>query len=142
MLPLTSSLMIGTQGIAEIALEAVQPGSSIMPGKVNPVIPESACMVCAQVIGNDAAVAIGGQAGNFQLNVMLPMIAANVLSSIDLLATACTITAKCVSGFAVNKHVIAQRVRRNPVLVTGLNPIIGYDLGAKLAKQAWREGRE
>ena len=99
-------------------------------------------MVCAQVIGNDAAVTIGGQAGNFQLNVMLPVIAANVLSSIDLLSTACTIMAKCVSSFIVNEKTVAQRVRRNPVLVTGLNPIIGYDLGAKLAKQAWREGRE
>jgi fumarate hydratase class II len=130
-------------GIAEIALPDLQPGSSIMPGKVNPVIPEAMTMVCAQVIGNDVTVTIGGQAGNFQLNVMLPVIAYNLLQSITLLARAATLLAdKAIAGFKVNEARIADLVDRNPILVTALNPVIGYELGAKIAKRAYAEGRK
>ncbi len=129
-------------GIGEIALPALQPGSSIMPGKVNPVIPEAVCMVCAQVIGNDNAVTIGGQAGNFQLNVMLPMIAHNLLQSIGLLANVSRLLAdSAISGFTVNLDSIRDSLERNPILVTALNPVIGYELGAATAKQAYKEGR-
>jgi len=129
-------------GIGEIALPALQPGSSIMPGKVNPVIPEAVAMVCAQVIGNDATVTIGGQAGNFQLNVMLPVVAYNLLQSIHILSTACTQLAdKAIAGFTVNHDNINRALDRNPILVTALNPVIGYELGAKVAKKAYAEGR-
>ncbi|HEY5641721.1 MAG TPA: class II fumarate hydratase [Woeseiaceae bacterium] len=129
-------------GIGEIALPALQPGSSIMPGKVNPVIPEAVAMVCAQVIGNDATVTIGGQAGNFQLNVMLPVVAYNLLQSIHILSTACTQLAdKAIAGFTVNEDNINRALGRNPILVTALNPVIGYELGAKVAKKAYAEGR-
>ena len=129
-------------GIGEIALPALQPGSSIMPGKVNPVIPEAVAMVCAQVIGNDATVTIGGQAGNFQLNVMLPVVAYNLLQSIHILSTACTQLAdKAIAGFTVNQDNINRALDRNPILVTALNPVIGYELGAKVAKKAYAEGR-
>lgn len=129
-------------GLGELALEALQPGSSIMPGKVNPVIEESCTMVAAQVIGNDAAITIGGQAGNFELNVMLPVVAHNVLESIDLLANATRNFAdKSVSLLTANKERIKDMVGRNPVLVTALNPIIGYDKAAKIAKAAFKEGR-
>lgn len=129
-------------GIGEIALPALQPGSSIMPGKVNPVIPEAMTMVCAQVIGNDVTVTIGGQAGNFQLNVMLPVIAYNLLQSITLLASASRVLADmAIAGFTVNTERINSLVGRNPILVTALNPVIGYELGAKIAKQAYAEGR-
>lgn len=114
-------------GIGEIALPALQPGSSIMPGKVNPVIPESMAMVCAQVIGNDAAITIGGQSGNFQLNVMLPMIAYNLLQSIEILANGARMLAdKAIAGFSVNHDNIEAALGRNPILVTALNPVIGY----------------
>jgi fumarate hydratase class II len=129
-------------GIGEIALPALQPGSSIMPGKVNPVIPEAVAMVAAQVIGNDATVVIGGQSGNFQLNVMLPVVTYNLLQSIELLANACTVLAdKAIAGFTVNVDKISATVGRNPILVTALNPVIGYELGAAIAKKAYAEGR-
>ncbi len=129
-------------GIAEIVLPALQPGSSIMPGKINPVIPEAVMMVCAQVMGNDVTIAIGGQSGNFQLNVMLPVIAHNLCESIELLAAASrTLADKAVAGFTVNEAHIAALVGRNPILVTALNPVIGYELGAKIAKKAYAEGR-
>ena len=129
-------------GLGEIALEALQPGSSIMPGKVNPVIPEAATMVSAQVIGNDAAITIGGQAGNFELNVMLPMIADNILSSIKLLANVSRLLAdKAVTTFTVNEDQLKLALGRNPILVTALNPIIGYAKAAEIAKKAYKEGR-
>ncbi len=113
-----------------------------MPGKVNPVIPEAVCMVCAQVIGNDAAVTIGGQAGNFQLNVMLPMVAYNLLQSLQLLANASRLLAdSAIAGFKVRTDRINQALERNPILVTALNPVIGYEKGAATAKQAYKEGR-
>ena len=129
-------------GIGDITLLALQPGSSIMPGKINPVIPEALTMVCAQVIGNDLTVTIGGQSGNFQLNVMLPVIAHNVLQSIELLANGSRVMAdKAISGYVVNTEKITNLVDKNPILVTALNPIIGYDKGAKIAKTAYAEGR-
>ena len=129
-------------GLGEIALPALQPGSSIMPGKINPVIPEAVLMVSAQVIGNDVSVTIGGQSGVFELNVMLPMIAHNLLQSIELLANASHVLAdKAIKGFTVNEENIVNLVDKNPILVTALNPIIGYDLGAKIAKIAYAEGR-
>ena len=113
-----------------------------MPGKVNPVIAESVTMVCAQVIGNDAAITVGAQMGNFQLNVMLPVIAHNLLESISLLASTSRVLAdKAVAGFTVNREMIAELVEKNPIMVTALNPVIGYELGAKIAKQAYADGR-
>ncbi|MCP4078564.1 MAG: class II fumarate hydratase [Gammaproteobacteria bacterium] len=129
-------------GIGEIALPALQPGSSIMPGKVNPVIPEAVTMVCAQVIGNDTTITIGGQSGNFQLNVMLPVIAHNLIQSIELLANAARVLAdKAIEGFSVNHDNINKALSANPILVTALNPVIGYELGAKIAKTAYAEKR-
>ncbi|MDH5518055.1 MAG: class II fumarate hydratase [Gammaproteobacteria bacterium] len=129
-------------GIGEIALPALQPGSSIMPGKVNPVIPEAVAMVCAQVIGNDATITVAGQSGNFQLNVMLPVIAYNLLQSIEILATASkTLAAKAIKDFTVNEENIKSALDKNPILVTALNPVIGYELGAKIAKTAYAENR-
>ncbi len=129
-------------GFGEIALPALQPGSSIMPGKVNPVIPEAVAMVCAQVIGNDATIMMGGQSGNFQLNVMLPVVAYNLIQSIEILATASIVLAdKAITGFEVNEENIQRALGRNPILVTALNPVIGYELGAAVAKKAYAEGR-
>ncbi len=129
-------------GLGEIALPALQPGSSIMPGKVNPVIPEAVCMVCAQVIGNDTTITIGGQAGNFQLNVMLPVIAYNLLQSLEILAAGARVLAdSAITGFTVNQANLDKALERNPILVTALNAVIGYELGAKIAKQAYAEGR-
>ena len=129
-------------GLGEIELKALQPGSSIMPGKVNPVIPESVAMVCADVIGNDTTVAIAAQSGNFQLNVMLPLVAYNVLKSINILSGALTILAnKAIKTFKVNNKKIADNLKRNPILVTALNPVIGYAKAADIAKKAYREGR-
>jgi fumarate hydratase class II len=129
-------------GIGEIALPALQPGSSIMPGKVNPVIPEAAAMVAAQVIGNDATITIGGQSGNFQLNVMLPVIVYNLLQSIDILGNAARLLAdKAIADFKVNEDRLTDALARNPILVTALNPVIGYELGAATAKKAYAEGR-
>jgi len=129
-------------GLGEIALPALQPGSSIMPGKVNPVIPEAATMVAAQVIGNDAAITIAGQSGNFQLNVMLPVIAYNLLQSISLLANVTRALAdRAIKGFTVNRQRLAEALERNPILVTALNPVIGYEKGAAIAKKAYAEGK-
>jgi fumarate hydratase, class II len=129
-------------GLMEINLPDLQPGSSIMPGKVNPVIPEAVCMVCAQVIGNDAAVAFGGAAGNFELNVMLPMLARNILESIRLLATASRLFAdQCVSGITANAERTRQMAESSPSIVTPLNRYIGYEEAAKVAKQALADGK-
>jgi fumarate hydratase class II len=129
-------------GIAEIALPDLQPGSSIMPGKVNPVIPEAVCMVAAQVIGNDLTITLGGQAGNFQLNVMLPVIAYNLVQSLECLATVVRLLAdRAVAGFTVQQANLDRALERNPILVTALNAVIGYELGAAIAKRAYKEGR-
>ena len=129
-------------GLGEIALPALQPGSSIMPGKVNPVIPEAVAMVAAQVIGNDATITVAGQSGSFQLNVMLPVIARNLLESVRLLTTAAQALADlAIKGFTVNSGRLSDALERNPILVTALNPVIGYELGAAIAKQAYKEGR-
>jgi len=129
-------------GLGEISLVALQPGSSIMPSKVNPVIPEAVCMVCAQVMGNDVSIGIAGQSGNFQLNVMLPLIAHNLLQSIELLSNACNELAhKSISSFSVNEQKLNQSLAQNPILVTALNPLIGYEKAAAIAKKAYREQR-
>jgi len=129
-------------GLGEIALPALQPGSSIMPGKVNPVIPEAVCMVCAKVIGNDATITLCGQAGNFQLNTMLPLVAYTLTQSIQILASASRLLAeRAVAGFTVNRDRLVHALERNPVLVTALNPVIGYERGAEIAKRAYAEGR-
>ena len=129
-------------GLGEIELPALQPGSSIMPGKVNPVIPEAVAMAAVQVVGNDAAVAMAGASGNFELNVMLPLVARNVLESEVLLANAARALAdKAIAGFRVNEARLQEALSRNPVLVTALNPLIGYAKAAEIAKRAYREGR-
>ncbi|MDX2321596.1 MAG: class II fumarate hydratase [Moritella sp.] len=129
-------------GLGEITLPALQPGSSIMPGKVNPIIPESTAMAAAQVIGNDVAITIGGQSGNFELNVMLPMIANNLISSINLLISSSRLLAdKAIVGFEVQEQQLTQTLYKNPILVTALNPIIGYLKAAQIAKQAYQEQR-
>lgn len=129
-------------GLGEIALPSLQPGSSIMPGKVNPVIAESACMVCAQVIGNDTTITIAGQSGNFELNVMLPVIASNLLESIKLLSTTMVNLAdNAIKNFSINQDTIDDLLAKNPILVTALNAKIGYELGAKIAKTAYQEKR-
>ncbi len=129
-------------GLGEIELPALQPGSSIMPGKINPVVPEAVTMVCAQVIGNDAAITVGGQAGNFQLNLMLPMIAYNLLQSIEILTNASRILADtAIANFKVNQAHIDDALAKNPILVTALNPVIGYEKGAATAKQAYKQKR-
>ena len=129
-------------GLGEIVLPALQPGSSIMPGKINPVISEATMMVCAQVIGNDATITLSDTHGNFELNVMLPVIAYNLLQSIDLLASTSRVLAdKAIAGFTVNHEHLAEVVEKNPIMVTALNPIIGYDQAAKIAKRAYAENR-
>lgn len=129
-------------GLAEIALPSLQPGSSIMPGKINPVIPEATMMVCAQVMGNDATVAFANASGNFQLNVMLPVIAHNLLQSITLLGNVSRVLAdKAVAGFEVKADAMQELVDKNPIMVTVLNPVIGYEKGASIAKQAYKENR-
>jgi fumarate hydratase class II len=128
--------------IGELRLPALQPGSSIMPGKVNPVIPEAACMVCAQVIGNDAAITFGGAAGNFELNVMLPLLARNVLESIRLLANVSRLLAdRCVDGITANAERAREFAESSPSIVTPLNRYLGYEEAAKVAKQALAEGK-
>jgi fumarate hydratase class II len=127
-------------GLAEIRVPDLQPGSSIMPGKVNPVIPEALSMVCAQVIGNDAAIAFGGAAGNFELNVMLPMLARNLLESIRLLATASVLFAdRCVSGITADEARARESAEGSPAVATALNPLLGYEEAASIAKQALAE---
>jgi fumarate hydratase class II len=129
-------------GLGEIALPALQPGSSIMPGKVNPVIPEATAMVAAQVIGNDAAITVAGQSGSFQLNVMLPLVADRLLDSLRVLAAVARVLAdQAIAGFTVNEDNLRAALERNPILVTALNPVIGYELGAATAKKAYAEGR-
>jgi fumarate hydratase, class II len=129
-------------GLGEIELPALQPGSSIMPGKVNPVIPEAAVMVCAQVMGHHTAITIAGQTGNFQLNVALPLIAANLLESIQLLSNVSRLLAdSAIAGLKVRQDRIQEALERNPILVTALNPVIGYEKGAAIAKQAYKENR-
>lgn len=129
-------------GLGEIELTALQPGSSIMPGKVNPVIPEATAMVAAQVIGNDATITIAGQSGSFQLNVMLPVIAYNILQSIELLGNVSHLLAdKAIAGFTVREDKLNQALAKNPILVTALNPIIGYAKAAEVAKAAYKQGR-
>jgi fumarate hydratase class II len=124
-------------GLAEIHLPNLQPGSSIMPGKVNPVIPEALSMVCAQVIGNDAAIAFGGAAGNFELNIMLPMLARNLLESIRLLASASVLFAdRCVSAIAADEARAREYAEGSPSVATALNPVLGYEEAASIAKQA------
>ena len=129
-------------GLSDIELEALQPGSSIMPGKVNPVIPEAVSMACADVVGNDVTISLGVQSGNFQLNVMLPVIAYNLLKSINLMGNALPLLAtKCIKSFKVNDKSTTENLNRNPILVTALNPIIGYKKSAEIAKKAYAEKR-
>ncbi len=128
-------------GLSEISLPALQPGSSIMPGKVNPVVPEAVAMIAAQVIGNDAAITMGAQSGNFQLNVMLPLIAHNLVQSIELLSIGVrNLADHAIAGFTVNEKRIQAALHRNPILVTALNTVIGYERGAAIAKQAYAQG--
>jgi fumarate hydratase class II len=129
-------------GLGEISLPALQPGSSIMPGKVNPVVCESILMLSAQVQACHLAVSLGAQGGNFQLNTMLPLIAHNLLPPIDWLANGMHLLAdKAIAGFSVNRERIDQNLARNPILVTALNPLIGYERAAAIAKRAYREQR-
>ena len=129
-------------GLAEAELPALQPGSSIMPGKVNPVIPEAVAMVCAQVMGNHATISIAGQSGNFQLNTMMPVIAYNSIQNMNLLANACShLAEKSIDGLKFNKTRMGEALARNPILVTALNPIIGYEKAAQIAKRAYAEKR-
>jgi fumarate hydratase class II len=131
-------------GIGEIAIPSLQPGSSIMPGKVNPVIPESVLMVSAQVVGNDATIALAasGLAGNFELNVMMPLIAYNLLQSAEILAAAARLLAeRCVDGIAANRERCDEMVERSLAMVTSLAPKIGYDAAAAIAKEAFASGR-
>jgi fumarate hydratase class II len=129
-------------GVAEITIPALQPGSSIMPGKVNPVIPEAVIQVAAQVMGNDTTIMMGGQAGNFELNVMLPVIAHNLLQSIELLAAVAGVFAeKCVAGLTANREACAAYIEKSLALVTGLVPKIGYDKAAEIAKKAYETGK-
>ncbi len=129
-------------GLGEIRLKPLQPGSSIMPGKVNPVVPEAVAMAAAQAIGNDAAVTAAAQSGNFQLNVMLPVIAHNLLQSITLLANSCEALADtAIRDFVVNHAALERNLARNPILVTALNRRIGYSRAAEIAKRAYREQR-
>ena len=129
-------------GLSEIQLKALQPGSSIMPGKVNPVIPEAVAMASADVIGNDASITVAAQAGSFQLNVMLPVIAYNLLKSINLLAGAMNVLSKkAIKTFKVNNKNLEASLAKNPILVTALNPIIGYEKAAAIAKKAYKENR-
>jgi len=128
-------------GLGEVQLEALQPGSSIMPGKVNPVIPEAVLMAATEVLGNDATVVMAAQSGNFQLNVMLPLLADKLLGSISLLAGSCVSMTDCINGLQPLADQAAATLARNPVLVTALNPEIGYEAAAAIAKRALREGR-
>jgi len=130
-------------GLAEIHLPDLQPGSSIMPGKVNPVVPEAVCQVVAQVIGNDAAVAFGGSAGNFELNVMVPVIARNLLESVRLLASAARLlAARCVDGIEADEQRCRSYALASPAIVTALNPLIGYEAAAAVVASARETGRD
>ena len=130
-------------GLGEIHLPDLQPGSSIMPGKVNPVVPEAVCQVVAQVVGNDAAVAFGGAAGNFELNVMLPVIGSDLLESIRLLSSVSVVLAdKCVGGIVADEERCRFYALSSPSIVTALNPYIGYEQAAKVVKTALTEGKD
>ena len=129
-------------GIGEILLPSIQPGSSIMPGKVNPVIPEAVTMIAAQVIGNDITISVGGQSGNFELNVMKPVIAYNLLQSIELIGNGCLVLAeKCVDGLEADRERCQQMVEKSLAMVTSLVPRVGYDKAAEIAKEAYQTGR-
>ena len=129
-------------GMSEIELKALQPGSSIMPGKVNPVIPEAVAMASADVIGNDVSITVAAQSGSFQLNVMLPVIAYNLLKSINLIAGSMKVLSKnAIKTFKVNEKNLESSLSKNPILVTALNPIIGYEKAAEIAKKAYKENR-
>ena len=129
-------------GLGEIELEALQPGSSIMPGKVNPVVPEAVAMACADVIGNDVSITVASQSGNFQLNVMLPLVAYNLLKSINLLGNAMPLLSnKAIKTFEINKKNINESLSKNPILVTALNRKIGYGKAALIAKKAYKENK-
>jgi len=129
-------------GLGEIQLAAIQPGSSIMPGKVNPVIPEAVCMIAAQVIGNDAALTIAGQSGNFQLNVMLPLVAHNLQQSVDILASGSKALAQTsIANMQYKQEKLAQTLAQNPILITALNSVIGYEKGAAIVKRTNTEQR-
>ncbi len=129
-------------GIGEIVLPAIQPGSSIMPGKVNPVIGESVTQVAAQVIGNDASITIGGQAGNFELNVMMPMMANNVLESIRLLSKVSVVFVdKCINDIQADRKRCGEMIEKSLAMCTSLAPIIGYDNAAAIAKEAFATGK-
>ena len=128
-------------GLGEIQLEALQPGSSIMPAKVNPVIPEAVLMAAAQVIGNDTTISLAAGSGNFQLNVMLPVIAYNLLQSIEITTNASLHLARVIDSFVVDSDAMAQNLAYNPILVTALNPIIGYQQAAEIAKSALQQKR-
>ena len=129
-------------GLGEITLPALQPGSSIMPGKVNPVIPESVCMVAGKVIGNDLTITHAAQSGNFQLNVMLPLVAHSLSESLSLLSNAClSLADKAIKDFEVNQDNIESMLSRNPILATALNATIGYETGAQIVKKAYQEKR-
>jgi len=129
-------------GIGEISIPSLQPGSSIMPGKVNPVIPESVLMVAAQVVGNDVTITLAGMAGNFELNVMMPLIAYNLLQSIEILASSARLLAeKCVDGIQANRERCEELVERSLAMVTSLVPKIGYDAAAEIAKESMRTGK-
>lgn len=127
-------------GLSDIILPELQPGSSIMPGKVNPVIPESVAMVCTHVMGTDQIISLCAQSGNFQLNVMLPLIAYHLLENMRVLGNSClNLADKAIEDFVVNKEHIEENLAKNPILVTALNDEIGYELGAKIAKRAYEE---
>src|SRR5690606_29151118 len=129
-------------GLAEITLPAIQPGSSIMPGKVNPVIPEAVTMVAAQVMGNHTMITVGGQGGVFELNVMMPVMAYGLLQSIRLLASTSTVfRQKCIEGITVNEDRCRELLEGNLSLATALAPRIGYDAAASIAKEAFESGR-
>lgn len=129
-------------GLGELVLAPVQPGSSIMPGKVNPVMAESLMQVCAQVIGNDAAITVGGLSGNFELNVMMPVMAHNLLQSISLLTQAArAFSDRCIRGLAADRERCEKLVEQSLAMVTALAPVIGYDQAAKIAKKAFEEGK-
>ena len=128
-------------GLGEISLQALQPGSSIMPAKVNPVIPEAVLMAAAQCVGNDTTISLAAQSGNFQLNVMLPVIAYNLLQSIELLANSSRHLARAIENFTVNEESLTRNLALNPILVTALNPLIGYQKAAEIAKTAVQQNR-
>jgi fumarate hydratase class II len=129
-------------GIGEIVIPPVQPGSSIMPGKVNPVIPEALCQVCAQVIGNDLTVTVAGMSGNFELNVMMPVMAYNLLQSIHLLSNATKVfTQKCVKGLKADEKRCREMVEKSLAMVTALSPHIGHDRAAEIAREAYKTGK-